>query len=350
MRVAQIMLARGFGGGERLFVDLCATLAAYGHPVLAIGDERSQALDMLAGQSGIDRLPVRNRGTWDPLCRRAIAGGLRRFAPDVAHMHLARASSLGGAAARSLGLPSFATLHSLVKLKYYRAVDVLVPTTVEQEDYLLANGLPAARITRIPNFRAIDAAVAARPPLSGTIVVKSMGRFVRKKGFDILLRAFALVVARGVCTRLEIGGDGPERAALTQLATALGVADKVVFPGWIDDDAGFLASADLFVLPSRFEPFGIVILEAMACGVPIVTTRIGGPREVLDDSTALFVAPDDAEAMADAMLAVFAESATAAARANTARHVFKTRYSAPVVVNRYLEAYAERASRQRSGT
>ena len=348
MRVAQIMLARGFGGGERLFVDLCATLAACGHAVLAIGAERSRALDMLAGQSGIDRLPVRNRGTWDPLCRRAIAGGLRRFAPDVAHMHLARASSLGGAAARSLGLPSFATLHSLVKLKYYRAVDVLVPTTVEQKGYLLARGLPAARITRIPNFRAIDAAVAARPPSSGAVVVKSLGRFVHKKGFDILLRAFALVVARGVCARLEIGGDGPERDKLIQLATALGVADKVVFPGWIDD-AGFLADADLFVLPSRFESFGIVMLEAMACGVPIVTTRIGGPREVLNDSTALFVAPDDAEAMADAMSAVFAEPATAVARANTALRVFKVRYSAPVVVDRYLEAYAERA-RQRTGT
>lgn len=348
MRVAQIMLARGFGGGERLFVDLCTTLAACGHAVLAIGDERGQALDMLAGQGEIDRLPVRNRGTWDPLCRRAIAGGLRRFAPDVAHMHMARASSLGGAAARSLGLPSFATLHSLVKLKYYRSVDVLVPTTVEQEDYLLAHGLPAARITRIPNFRAIDVAVAARPPSSGAVVVKSLGRFVRKKGFDILLRAFALVVARGVCARLEIGGDGPERDALTQLATALGVADKVVFPGWIDD-AGFLADADLFVLPSRFEPFGIVMLEAMACGVPIVATRIGGPREVLNDSTALFVAPDDAEAMADAMSAVFAEPATAAARASTALHVFKARYSAPVVVDRYLEAYAE-CARLRTGT
>ena len=338
MRIAQIMLARGLGGGEQVFLDLCGALASRGHEVLAIGALESEAMDLLDRRDDLQCLRVRCHGTWDPLCRRALGRVLRRFAPDVVQTHMGRASALGGAAARAAGYPTLAMLHTMIDLKYYRAVDLLVPTTKDQEAYLHANGVAAGRVERIPHFRSLAPAAAARVPRPGEGVVKTLGRFVPKKGFDVLLRAAAEAVGQDATFRLEIGGDGPERKALHSLAGQLGIADRVRFCGWVDDVAAFLADADLFVLPSRIEPFGIVVLEAMACGVPIVATRVSGPLEILDESTALLVPSDDPAAMAAAMTATFEAPDAAAARARAALRSFAETYAEPAVMERYLAA------------
>lgn len=338
MRIAQIMLARGFGGGERLFIDLCRSLAARGHAVLAIGRTESEALDLLA-DGPLERQRVRCRGPWDPLCRRAIGRALASFEPEVAQTHLARASALGGAAARAAGIPTIANLHNRIDLKYYPAIDLLVPTTADLERYLRAAGVPAARIERIPNFSALAPVAAVRRPRGAGGVVKALGRFVHGKGFDVLLAATAAAGARGARFTVEIGGDGRERAALQTLSERLGIAGRVTFPGWIDDVAAFLADADLFVLPSRDEAFGIVVLEAMARGVPIVATRVSGPLEVLDDESAVLVEADDANALAAAIGSVLDDPHAAQARARQALATFLARYTDEVVVGRYLSAY-----------
>ena len=168
---------------------------------------------------------------------------------------------------------------------------------------------------------------------------------MHKKGFDVLLHAVAHAAAQGATFRLEIGGDGPERASLQALAGRLGIEDRVTFCGWIDDVAAFLADADLFVLPSRVEAFGIVVLEAMACGVPIVATRLSGPLEILGEDTALLVPSDDPAAMAAAMAAAFAAPDAAEARARAALASFKANYAEPAVMERYLDACRRLAER-----
>ncbi len=339
MRIAQIMLARGFGGAERAFVDLCIALSRRGHLVLAIGGIDSDSMDALAGYNGVKRERVRCYGTWDLRCRRSIRHNLRYFSPDLVQTHLARASALGGVAARSLGLPTLAITHTFVNPKYYRAIELLVPPTTDQENHLLRRGVPAERIERIPHFRALDPVAEVRFPPRTEGVIKTLGRFVPKKGFDVLLRATAAAVAKGARFRLEIAGDGPECDTLKALARNLGLEGRVSFSGWISDVPAFLANADLFVLPSRMEPFGLVLLEAMACGVPIVSTRVSGPLQILDEGTALFTPPDDPAALATAMLSVFANPRAAADRATAALHVFEATYAEPVVMERYLKTY-----------
>ena len=345
MKIVQIMLARRLGGGERVFLDLCGALASRGHEVLAIGATRSEAMDELDRRDVVRRVRLRCRGTWDPFCRMAIGRALRRFGPDLAQTHMGRASALGAAAARAAGIPTLAMAHTMIDLKYYRAVDLLAPTTAEQEAYLRREGVPADRVARLPHFRSLDPAPAPRTPRRTGGVVKALGRFVPKKGFDVLLRAAARAPFR-----LEIGGDGPERAALEAMARRLGVGDRAVFPGWIDDVVAFLADADAFALPSRVEPFGLAVLEAMACGVPIVATRVGGPAEILDEGTALLVPPDDPEALARAVTAIFDAPGAAAERAAAALRSFESTYAEPVVMERYL-AICERlaAGSARSG-
>ena len=332
------MLARRLGGGEQVFIDLCGAVASRGHEVLAIGTAESDAMNALDRRSDLQCARVRCHGTWDPLCRWAIGRLLKRFEPDVVQTHMARASALGGRAARSAGYPTLAMLHTMIDLKYYRAIDLFVPTTADQEAYLRNNGVPADRIERIPHFRSMEPVAAATTPRRADCVVKTLGRFVHKKGFDVLLHAAARAAAQGASFRLEIGGDGPEGESLKALAARLRIENRVEFCGWADDVAGFLADADLFVLPSRIEPFGIVVLEAMASGVPIVATRVSGPLEMLDEDTALLVPSDDPAAMAEAMMAVFDAPDAAEDRARAALASFKANYAEPAVMERYLAA------------
>ena len=350
MRIAQIMLARRLGGGEQVFIDLCGAVASRGHEVLAIGAAESDAMDALDRRSDLQCARVRCHGTWDPLCRWAIGRLLKRCEPDVVQTHMARASALGGSAARSAGYPTLAMLHTMIDLKYYRAIDLFVPTTPDQEAYLRKNGVSADRIERIPHFRSMAPVAAARTRRQADCVVKTLGRFVHKKGFDVLLHAAAHAAAQGASFRLEIGGDGPEGDSLKALVARLQIEDRVVFCGWVDDVAGFLADADLFALPSRIEPFGIVVLEAMACGVPIVATRVSGPLEILDEDTALLVPSDDPAAMAEAMMAVFDAPDAAEARAQSALASFKANYAEPAVLERYLAACRRLAEASGAGT
>ncbi|MGE3847162.1 MAG: glycosyltransferase [Gammaproteobacteria bacterium] len=346
MRIAQVMLARGFGGAERSFVDLSLALAARGHEVLAIGDGRGAALPMLAGRRGISLVSLRCHGNWDLLARRRLRQALEAFAPKVVQAHLARAALLAGHAAHALGLPTVAKTHNLVDARYYRDIDLLVPTTAAQAAHLRAQGVAEQDLRLIPNFSPLEPLAArvhaAGPPWR----LKTFGRFVAKKGFACLLDATAALRAAGVDVRLDVGGDGPENGALRARAASLGIADRVCWPGWITDVPAFLADAHLFVLPSHDEPFGIVLLEAMACGTPIVTTPTAGPREILDADTACFAARDDAAALADALTLALGDYALCARRAQAALERFRARYSAEVITARYLDAYAELAGRE----
>lgn len=339
MRIAQIMLAPRFGGAERSFVDLCRALAARGHAVLALGESRGEALRHLEHVPGVEIDRVRCRGPWDRWCRRALERRLAGFAPDLVQAHLARAALHGGAAAKRLGLPTVAKTHNLVKTKYYRDIDVLVPTTGEQAAWLERHGVSAARLERIPNFSALPAAAGPRAGPSGRVSICAAGRFVPKKGFDVLLDALASPALADRDVSLAIAGDGPQRRALEAQAARLGLAKRVHFAGWVDDIAGFLAGADLFVLPSREEPFGIALLEAMSAGLPIVTTAVSGPLEVLDRDTATFCPPDDAGALARALVAVLNDPAAARARAGRALERYEREYSENAVVARYLALY-----------
>lgn len=339
MRIAQIMLARGFGGAERFFVDMTLALAARGHELLALGDGRGVALAHLTGQPHVQCIAIRCHGNWDVLARRALRRHLAAFAPVVVQAHLARAALLGGQAAHALGLPTVAKTHNLVDARYYRDIDALVPTTRAQAAHLAGQGVPATRIHTIPNFSAITPVAAVERIVTQPWIIKSAGRLVAKKGYAALLGAFARLIADGVDARLVIGGDGPEAARLHALAAELHISHRVTFAGWVNDIEGFLRDAHLFVLPSHDEPFGIVVLEAMACGVPIVTTPTVGPREVLDDDSACFALRDDAEALHPALQATLTDYPRALERAAAALERFRRHYSTEVVVARYLSLY-----------
>jgi glycosyltransferase involved in cell wall biosynthesis len=341
MRIAQVMLGKGFGGAERSFVDLSRALAAADHDVLAVGERRGVALQALRDQPRIECCALRCWGNWDHLASHTLARMLRRFQPDLVQTHLARASHLGGRAARRLGLPTLAKTHALVDLRYYRAIDHLVATTQAQATYLRDRGIAPAAISIIPNFSALPAARGPRAAALAAPRVKSYGRWVAKKGFADLLDAFALVVRKHPDARLVIGGSGIEGDRLRAQARALHLERRVEFCGWIDDVAAFLSDADLFVLPSRDEPFGIAVLEAMACAVPIVSTATAGPSEILDEECAFLARPGDVASLAANVDRALADPALRVRCAERALAHYAARYSQAVVVPQYLALYRD---------
>lgn len=128
----------------------------------------------------------------------------------------------------------------------------------------------------LADFEGVTPEVRPRPYVLG------LGRLVRQKGMDLLLRAFVGIEPGH---DLVIAGEGPERTTLQELVVELGLSDRVHFLGGVDHDRALrlFAGADVFVLPSRHEPQGIVVLEAMASGTPVLAARVGGVPEVVTD-------------------------------------------------------------------
>ena len=337
MRICQVMLARGFGGAERYFVDLCRELAVRGHDILAVCHPAGTAAGLLANVAGITVRGLATAGSWDPLAPWRLRGFIRRWSPTLVHAHLARAAYLAGKAQPD-GVPLVAKTHNYVDLKYYRRVHCFIATTDDQREHLLRSGIATAAVVVIPNFSALSP-VLAPAPASTRVILACAGRLVRKKGFDVLLRAMAHLQQQGMTVPVLLFGDGPMRQELEALAQALGVAGQVQMPGWQQDMAAALDRCSVFVLPSLDEPFGIVLLEAMARGKPIITTATAGPGSILSGAEACFVRPGDSAALAEAIRALAENPAHADALAAAALRRFNDEFSAAVVVPRIEALY-----------
>lgn len=172
-------------------------------------------------------------------------------------------------------------------------------------------GLDPDRISTIFNPFPLDhiraqAVEATAPGLDelGSFII-GCGRFVRMKGFPDLIRGFARARRRAPRpVKLVILGDGPDRAALLRCAEKEGIAGDVVMPGFVANPVQYFARARAFVLSSRFgESFSRVLVEAMTCGVPVISSRCGGPEEVLGRGAYGLLYPvGDVDALADAIL------------------------------------------------
>jgi D-inositol-3-phosphate glycosyltransferase len=251
--------------------------------------------------------------------------------PDVVHTHFWMSAVAALAAAPALGIPVVHTYHALgtvkrrhqgerdtsppARLELERAiaarVDRIVATCSDEVFELARMGAHRRRITVVPcgvdlERFTVDGDAEPRPERPYRIVVAS--RLVERKGIDDVVRALAAVpgaelhVAGGPDAS-ELGAD-PEARRLRALAAELGVGDRVHLRGRVGRDAmpALIRSADVVVCAPWYEPFGIVPLEAMACGVPVVATAVGGQIDsVVHGVTGVHVPPRDPEALATAL-------------------------------------------------
>jgi L-malate glycosyltransferase len=240
--------------------------------------------------------------------------------------------------------PSF---HSLTKFSIQKSDGLTAVSEYLRQETFNHFGIPLHDIEVIPNF--VDPAryhrdaypchrgKLARP---GEFIITHISNFRAVKRVDDAVRIFARVAA-SLPARLLLVGDGPERAKVQEVAEHEGVADRVLFLGKQNSVAELLACSDLLLLPSESESFGLVALEAMSCGVPVVATRVGGVPEVVQDGVSGYLAAvGDIDAMAAAACHVLADpdrwkQFSAAARLDAER------YSADRVVSLYESFYGE---------
>jgi glycosyltransferase involved in cell wall biosynthesis len=297
MRIAHLLLTSRFAGSERYAIELAAAQAAAGHDVTLL--LRRAALDDRPDAPGRflpAGLPVVALPDWLPgwHARR----WLRRQRPEVAHAHLSAAcKALRGVE----GITRVATLHIAYKPRQHAHLDGLVAITPAQ----LAS-LPtafAARSVHIDNWtRAEAAAPGARERLRATLgigdgvrLLGALGRVEPSKGHDVLLEAFAAAGFGGDVQLVVVGGgsalDGVRKRA----------PPGVHVTGFSSEPAGWLAAMDGFVSAARSEPFGLVFLEAMASGLPILATATEGGRHLGPLFATPLVPVDDAGALAAAL-------------------------------------------------
>jgi len=184
-------------------------------------------------------------------------------------------------------------------------------------------------------------------PLNGPLIV-GCGRLHRQKGFDLLIEAFAdLDDAR---TRLVILGEGSEREALEALSRSKGVADRVLMPGFESHPEKWLAQATLFVLPSRWEGFGHVLVEALAAGVPVISTWAPhGPADILNDGeTGIMVPTGSAAALGAAIDRLLIDKGLCGRLAEAGRKTAQ-RFSLPVIAKRYADLIESVAGKNPAG-
>ena len=320
IRVAFVLPHLRAGGAERCVVNWLGALdRARFAPVLMLNRVEGAFLDLLPP----DVTPVAMGGARALRLPRRIGALLAAHRIDVAYaatnaMNLAL---LAAPAGRGTGAGRIVSEHTppaaylaeakwpllrraAMRRAYPRADAIAVPTARIAEELAITLARPLATIV-IPNpvVPSVPTPPAARDR-DGALRLVSAGRLVPAKGFDTLIEACRRARDAGLAFTLAIHGEGPLEAALRTQIAAAALADRVALAGYADL-APALAAADLFVLASRREGFGNVLVEAMAAGLPVLATRAGGPETfIADGRNGFLVAPDDPAALAAALAAL----------------------------------------------
>ena len=336
MRVLQVMAGAPHGGAETCFVDTVLALhrAGFEQKVVIRRDAARAALLKSGGVEAIE-LPFASR--WIDLKTRS---SLRRitdsFKPDVSMAWMKRAASF----LRRGDHVGVGWLGGFYDLKYYRNCDHLAAMSPDMRDHVVREGWPAdrAHILRAyaPGGEGRRLARDDRP------LLLALGRLHDAKAFDVLIDAVAAVPE----VQLWIAGEGELRGALESQIARLGLGDRVRLLGWRNDRLDLLATADLCVFPSRYEPFGIVSIEAWAAGVPLVATRSAGPGALIEDgSDGLLVPIDDAPALTAAIRRVLGDADLKERLVANGRRRYEAEFTEAAVVASY-KALFERIVRR----
>ena len=350
---------RGWRGGEQQMAYLAEGLRTRGHRVMIVAQRGSEAAKRLA-TAGFEVIERRMRGEADVIAIARLATLFRRIRPDVVHCHTSHAHALGRLAARFGGRPAVVvsrrvdfsiyrrSFFRLNGIKYSKGVDRIIAVSDAVKNVLVRDGLDPARIAvvrdaidvdRIRKATPVD--VRARVGLGARArIILAVGALVGHKGHRHLVDAIPSLVSAAPEAHVVIAGEGELRPELERLAIRLGVAGRLLMPGYIEDVAGWFPAADVFVMPSVEEGLGSSVLDAMAAGTPIVATTAGGIPEVVRDGVdGLLVPPGDAAALSRAIAELLRDRYKAHDLATAATKRVETEFPVSRMVEETLAVY-----------
>lgn len=337
-RIFHIHLGLDHGGAETFFVKLANAFSRRAIPQSAVVVKgRIWAPKLPKAGFDLHELPLRKglRGFIDNLRIKRL---VKQFKPDVVMVWMNRA------ARRAPAGPwlTVGRLGGYYNLKYYKKCDHLVGNTPDLVDYFVREGWPTARSHMISNFPDMKAEAPVKRqdfdvPDTAPLLI-ALGRLEEMKAFDTLLDA----VAKLPDAYLWLLGEGSLRGALTAQAEQLGIAHRVRLMGWIANPAAYIAAADIFVVPSRHEPLGNVILEAWALGKPVVSAASEGPKWLVQDGdNGLLVPVDDAGAMAHAIGQIAEHKELAQKLIAGGNRTLTEKFSESAIVEAYLDLFSK---------
>jgi N-acetyl-alpha-D-glucosaminyl L-malate synthase BshA len=365
-----------YGGSGVVATELGIELAAMGHEVHFIS--YSQPFRLSGRDQGIfyHEVPVSSYPLFEfPPYDLALASRMAEVAEfnglDLLHVHYAIPHSVSALlarqmlAARNRRLPFVTTLHgtdiTLVGLD--RSYLAITRYAIQESDgvtsisqYLKDKTLQDFDVTRgievVPNFvncdvyvpikdEAARAEARARLADPGEAILLHLSNFRPVKRVTDVVKVFAQVV-KEIPARLVLVGDGPERSAAEYLARDLQIHEKIHFLGKQDRINELLPLADLLLMPSELESFGLAALEAMACKVPCIATRVGGVPELIEDGVSgLLYRVGDVDGMASGALSLLTDRPRHEAMREAGRKTAQTRFCASLVVPKYVKYYEQ---------
>lgn len=273
MRILNVMMSRDLGGIQQAFHDYSDALTMQNHQVINITSVSGKINSCLK-----NKLQLPNLGSWCILSKLILKLIIIVYKPQIIICHGNRAINFS-TFIRSYNIPIIGVSHNY-SIKYLQKCDYILTLTLKLKKHLIEHGISQQKILMLPNMNRI-----VRDYFSSTfrkpIIIGAMGRFVEKKGFIYLIEAISILKNRGYNIKLHIGGDGDDRNILISKMLELNLEQEITFTGWVSNKEDFLKNIDIFCLPSLEEPFGIILLEAMAYSKPIIATNSGGPEEII---------------------------------------------------------------------
>jgi glycosyltransferase involved in cell wall biosynthesis len=355
LRVAQLIQYFGIGGIERMVEGLVPAFDARGvdtvvaayrgdGPVRAALEARGAPAVLLPGRSGLD-----------PLLPFRLARWIRTSGADVLHTHHLGPFIYGAAAARLAGVPHVHTEHSHEiydaprRLALGRRMDGLATVVAVSEEIaawresamgrrciVIPNGVP------VPPAPTPEDRTQARRLLGveeGDVVVGCVARLAPEKDHATLVRAIHSALPAAPALRLVLIGDGPERGGLEALASELGVNDRILFLGARSDVGALLPGLDLFTLASRREGLPLSLLEALASGVPAVTTAVGEMPRVLAGGAGRTVPSGNVADMAAVLAGAALDPDWRRLAGIAGRELVRASYSMEAMADAYVHSY-----------
>jgi glycosyltransferase involved in cell wall biosynthesis len=365
LKVIHIIGGGEFGGAEKHILNLAgaADSLRVDYTVCCLF---SAPFADIASDAGISALSI-------PMSHKAdfkVVGKLARVIMegnfDLVHTHGVRANLLGRLAARQAGKRKvITTVHSLLEKDYPGVVSRLANSWAERStrgltdhfiavsqglrDRLVCGGIPAKEVTVIYNgisleeIRPSSEPGAARKKMGffpETPLVGIVARLHSVKGHSHFLEAARSILEQRPEVRFLVVGAGPHRPVLEKMAGSFGITDQVVFTGFIDDVYSLMADLDLLVISSLWEGFGLTAIEAMALGVPVVATEVGGlPEVVLHGETGLLVPPANPVALARNILWMLDHPGEASSMAEKGGQIVREKFTSTVMARRTEELY-----------
>jgi glycosyltransferase involved in cell wall biosynthesis len=358
MRILQVSSAREIGGGERHFADLSNGLARRGHAVFASLRAQSPLRAHLSeiAPRNILELPLRN--ALDLSSAIKLKHYARENQIEIIHAHVARDYPLAALATRGSAARLVLTRHVLFPLKTVHRLTLRRTAGVIAVSEAVADGLrgqaifPPEIVRVIHNGINVDRFRRGREQISrasrdGRWRVGAVGQLAPIKGQEDLIRAAAKVCQTRDDVEFIITGEADSRAEdyrkhLEKLIHELGLESAVRLLGWADDVADLLPTFDLFVSASRYDAFGLSTIEAMAAGVPIISTTSAGAREIIEaDRTGRLVPIGDVENLARAIFELLNDPSERARLAQNAQATVAERFSLNRMIERTEAVYRE---------